>query len=164
MKVLGRVTQGPLETLLKNTQGRGDLQDHQGTDRGRVLEIETTGGIQAKRVNIENHNRVIILKSMTGRGEMNHRAGGQGMCQATGTETDPRTGKGTEGLGGVIGLPAQPAVVLEEVVEEEKGTKVQDMKKEEEEAEVIKIGERVMPAMERAEKLAQRPMVMGGLL
>ena len=38
------------------------------------------------------------------------------------------------------------------------------MKREEEEAEVTKIGERVMPAMERAEKLAQRPMVMGGLL
>ena len=42
--------------------------------------------------------------------------------------------------------------------------KDQDMKKEEGEVEAIKIRERVMPAMGRAEKLAQRPLFMGGLL
>ena len=42
--------------------------------------------------------------------------------------------------------------------------KHQDRKREEEEVEVIKTRERVMPAMGRADMLAQRPMVMGGLL
>ena len=47
---------------------------------------------------------------------------------------------------------------------EEIRIKLQDRKRGEEGVEIIKIGERVMLAMGGADMLAQRPLVMGGLL
>ena len=109
-------------------------------------------------------------------GEKNHKAREQEMIlvTATGTETclkidmgieDPAREAPAQATGeGVTELLVLPTVELEEAVEEETETKIQDRKMEKEKVEVIKIKEGVTPAMGRAEKLAQRPLVMGGLL
>ena len=107
-------------------------------------------------------------------GEKNHKAREQEMIlvTATGTETclkidmgieDPAREAPAQATGeGVTELLVLPTVELEEAVEEETETKIQDRKMEKEKVEVIKIKEGVTPAMGRAEKLAQRPLVMGG--
>ena len=93
---------------------------------------------------------------------------------ATEIETDQEIGRGREDPargapaqttgGGVIELQVLPTVELEEVVVEETETRIQDRKMERGKVKVNKIKEGVTPAMGRAEKLAQRPLVMGGLL
>ena len=122
-------------------QGIGNPIDPPGTQGGEIQETQETqgiGGTQAKRVII-----------------------------AEGGMVTPKIGSTETRVGGEVKeVQALLTVVWVEVEVEEKGTKAQEEKKLEEEAEETKKEERVKLAMGRtAEKFVQRPcLVMGGLL
>ena len=137
------------------------------------LEIEMGGDTPVKKVRVENL-KGIQPGNMKKEEEKNPIAREQGMNPAADTEIGLEIGRGAENPveeapaqttgGGVRELQVPPAVELEGVVAEKTETRTQKRKMVKAKVEVSKTREGVTPAMGKAEELAKRSLVMGGLL